>query len=120
MVPLCASRVLGFGVIGPSKGGKAPELLIIPTAASPASSPKTARATRAHVPRVVTTTIPAVPAYSALLQPSDTDPSALRRTLTLNVPLGSFSPLASIASTGLSPAPPDLPTFTVAPGSLPL
>src|SRR5258708_5028563 len=101
IVTLCCSPVSGFCVIGPSKGGKAAELLIITTAASPASSPKTARATRAHVPRVVTTTIPAVPSYSALLQPSDTDPSALRSTLTLNVPLGSAAPWAASAGAGL-------------------
>src|SRR5260370_15095229 len=116
IVTLCCSPVSGFCVIGPSKGGKAPELLIITTAASPASSPKTARATRAHVPRVVTTTIPAVPAYSALLQPSDTDPSALRPTLPLDVPLGSAAPLASIACTGLCAAPPELVRLRGAPG----
>src|SRR5438128_1122351 len=83
----------------PSKGGNPEELLIITTAASPASSPKTARATRAHIPRRVTTTLPAVPAYSALWQPREMDPSAFLSTLTGNEPLGRIAPLASIAVT---------------------
>ena len=100
IVTLCCSPVSGFEVIGPSKGGYPLALLIITTAASPASSPKTARATRAHEPRLVTTTLPAVPAYSALLQPSETVPSGFRSTLTVNDPLGSAAPLASMADTG--------------------
>src|SRR5438876_5342709 len=99
----------------PSKGGNPEELLIITTAASPASSPKTARATRAHVPRFVTTTMPAVPAYSALLQPSETDPSALRSTLTRNEPLGSGAPLASIAETDPAEVPPEVVRLRIAP-----
>ena len=100
IVTLCCSPVSGFEVIGPSNGGKPVPLLIITTATSPASSPKTARATRAHVPRFVTTTMPAVPAYWALLQPSETVPSAFRSTLTVNDPLGSAALLALMAETG--------------------
>src|SRR5215472_9695350 len=103
MVTLCCSPVSGLEVIGPSNGGKPAVLLIIATAASPASSPNTALATRAQVPRLVTTTMPAVPAYSALLQPNETDPSALRSTFTLNDPPGSGAPLASIAATESTP-----------------
>jgi hypothetical protein len=51
MVTLYCSPVSGFEVIGPSNGGRLVELLIITTAAAPAFWPKTARATRAQVPR---------------------------------------------------------------------
>ena len=100
IVTLCRSPVSGLVLMGPSKGGKPVALLIITTAAAPASSPNTARATRAQVPRLVTTILPTVPAYSALLQPRETVPSALRSTLMVNDPLGSAAPLASIAARG--------------------
>ncbi len=54
IVTVNSSPVSGFDRIGPSNGGKVDALLIIATAAAPACSPKTARATRAHVPRSVT------------------------------------------------------------------
>src|SRR6478609_4784980 len=71
------------------------------TAAAPASSPNTARATRAHVPRAVTTTLPADPAYSLLLQPSEIEPSGFFSTSTGKVPVGRGAPLALIVDTVL-------------------
>src|SRR5687767_12267434 len=53
--------VSGFEVICPSNGGNPESVLIIATAAAPACSPKIARATRAHVPRNVTTSLPTTP-----------------------------------------------------------
>src|SRR5690349_9667856 len=66
------------------------------TAAAPCCSPKMARATRAQVPRLVTTIMPAVPAYSSGLQPSEIDVPVLR-TLTGKDALGNAAPLALIA-----------------------
>ena len=43
--------------------------------------------------------MPAVPAYSALLQPREMEPLAFRSTFTGNEPLGRAAPLASIAVT---------------------
>ena len=59
-------------MIWPSNGGKPLELLTMITAAAPACWPKIAFATRAHVPRATTMTLPVTsPAAwsSALLQP---------------------------------------------------
>src|SRR4029077_16081970 len=56
IVTLCCSPVSGFEVIGPSNGGKPAEVLIITTAASPASTPKTARETPATGTRTGHTT----------------------------------------------------------------
>src|SRR6266850_5277740 len=93
-------------------------LLIITTAAAPALSPNTARATRAQFPRTVTTTLPAVPAYSASLQPSETEPLELRSTFTPNGPLGMGAPLASIVVTAPPDAPPAEVRLSVAPGKV--
>src|SRR6185312_10172166 len=84
MVTLNCSPVSGFPVIGPSNGGSVPSVLIITTAAAPACWPKTARATRAHVPRCVTTSFPVTLAlmYSCLSQPRLTAPAAVRSTTT--------------------------------------
>src|SRR5512138_3967456 len=73
IVTVYFSPVSGFPVIGPSYGGKADELFSMTTAAAPAFCPKTARATRAQVPRRVTTSFPATFAfvYSAGSQPSE-------------------------------------------------
>src|SRR5438128_1122816 len=122
MVTVCCSPVSRLSVIGASNGGRPLALLIITTAAAPASSPKTARATRAQVPRTVTTTMPAVPAYSALLQPSEIEPSAFRSTFTRNdvVGDGSGALLALIASKvpGVGAVPSLFSRFSVAPGTL--
>src|SRR5581483_306385 len=67
------------------------------TAAAPFFWPKIARATRAQVPRLVTTIMPAVPSYSAGSQPSEIPPVAVLSTLTVNGPVGTAAPLASIA-----------------------
>src|SRR5262245_12855054 len=59
-----------------------------------------ARATRAHVPRFTTTSMPVTPAlvYSLGLQPSEIVPSGLRSTFTGSVrPFENTAPLASIA-----------------------
>ena len=59
-------------------------MLIIATAAAPCFWPNTARATRAQLPRAVTTSLPVISAgsYSISLQPSETEPSAFLRTCT--------------------------------------
>src|SRR5882724_3362943 len=90
----------GLPVMGPSNGGNPPALLSITTAAAPAFWPKTARATRAQVPRRTTTTLPATPAavYSAGLQPSEIVVALLFSTTTLSmVPLLKVAPFASMA-----------------------
>src|SRR5215218_6016850 len=81
IVTVYSSPVSGFEVIFPSNGGKSAEVLIMTTATAPAFWPKIARATRAHVPRTVTTILPVAPAYSAGLQPRLTLPSGFRRTM---------------------------------------
>ncbi len=60
------------------------EVSIIAAAAAPAFWAYTARATRAQVPRCMTTSLPTTPAavYSAGSQPSDTVPFGLRKTTT--------------------------------------
>src|SRR5207302_9706856 len=103
--------------ICPSNGGRPHALLIMMTAAEPASSPNTARATRAQVPRTVTTTMPAVPLYSALVHPREMLPSALRSTLTGNEPLGIVALLALMAVTvPAEPPPAGLVRVRIAPG----
>src|SRR5512136_469950 len=75
-----------------------------------------ARATRAQVPRLVTTSFPATPAavYSAGSQPREIAPLAVFRTLTGNVvPSPKVAPFASIAC---SVAPVDRARF--APGKV--
>src|SRR5918995_5409330 len=71
MVTVNGSPVSGLEVMGPSNGGNPASVLIIATAAAPACWPKMARATRAQVPRTVTASLPATPAFSkaATLQP---------------------------------------------------
>ena len=99
MVTRYCSPVSGLPVIVPSNGGKVESVFTITTAAAPACWPKTALATRAHVPRCVTTILPATPAavYSARSQPSEMPPEALRSTLTGKAPPGSAAPLALMA-----------------------
>src|SRR5262249_9584005 len=96
MVTVNGSPVSGFDVIGPSNGGNVVALLIMRTAAAPACCPKIARATRAQVPRVVTTSLPATPAYSAGLQPRLTVPLGLRSTFTCSGVPGRGALLASM------------------------
>src|SRR6185503_8726355 len=69
------------------------------TAAAPAFCPNTARATRAQVPRAVTTIFPTTPAfvYSAGSQPSEMPPVLVFSTLTGSAPAGRAAPLALIA-----------------------
>src|SRR6476660_919028 len=98
IVTSSGSWLSGFSVIFPSKGGKDGALLTMSTAAAPARWPKTARATRAHVPRLVITSIPAVPAYSLWLQPREIAPDEVFSTFTGSGPLGSEASLALIAS----------------------
>src|SRR5437016_5420416 len=92
--------------ISPSNGGKPGPLLIITTAAAPWRCPKTARSTRAQVPRSVTTSLPAMLAltYSFSSQPSETPPFELRSTKTERALPDSGAPLASIAVMLLPPA----------------
>lgn len=54
MVTSYSSPVSGFPVIGPSKGGRVSSVLIMAAAAAPAFWAWTARAIRAHPPRVLT------------------------------------------------------------------
>src|SRR5581483_3353759 len=88
----------GSAVIGPSNGGSDVALLIMTTAAAPACWPKIARATRAQLPRCVTTSLPVTPAamYSFGSQPRLTDPSALRSTFTSSDSEPNAAPFASI------------------------
>src|SRR5215470_15908221 len=104
MVTMNCSPVSGLEVMLPSNGGKPVALLIMSTAAAPAFCPKMARATRAQVPRWVTTSMPAVPLYSAGLQPRLTVLSGLRSTLTVScVPLTIGAPLALMVVTVVAP-----------------
>src|SRR3954469_22350551 len=100
MVTLNCSPVSGLPVIGPSKGGRPPLLLIISTAAAPACCPKTARATRAQVPRITTASFPVTFAamYSCLLQPNEIVPLAfLSTTMGSVLRFAGWMPFASIA-----------------------
>src|SRR6266849_220840 len=102
IVTLNRSPVSGFPVMGPSNGGSPAALLITSTAAAPACCPNTARATRAQVPRTVTTSLPVTPAavYSALLQPKEIVPLGFRRTTICRLLLlAGAMPFASIAVT---------------------
>src|SRR5256885_4480846 len=77
------------------------------TAAAPACCPKTARATRAQVPRAVTTSLPVDPAYSAGLQPRLTVvwPASAHRTFTGRVrPFAKVAPFALIELSVVVPA----------------
>src|SRR5882672_6462983 len=109
-----ASPVSGFPVIWPSKGGKPAALLTINTAAAPAFWPNTARATRAQVPRAVTTSFPVTPAavYSAGLQPSEIAPPVRSTTIGRVVPSVNVAPLALMAFTVLV-----ADSFRAAPGN---
>src|SRR5215467_111924 len=121
MVTVNCCPVSGLLVIGPSNGGSEFALLIISTAAAPASWPKIARATRAQVPRLTTTSLPVTPAltYSFGSQPSEIVPFALRSTFTGSVwRSGNGMPLALIAlevvpvdSVMKAPGKPDVGSF---------
>src|SRR5258705_1754908 len=106
--------VSGLLVIGPSNGGNVAALLTMTTAAAPASCPKIARATRAQVPRAVTTILPVTPAllYSLGSHPNEIEPFGLRNTFTGSAVPSVNAPPFALMAVELVP----VDSATVAPG----